>query len=430
MKANKLTAIIASVLFISFLINGFLYREVQKQEHHLEVVRQVTSENIERITRHSIRQMDLLLESESPESLIRLQWSLDELASTFQQWVMLNEREDQPNERLQEGLEGIEALRNVIVNHLDRQYRNQKEQLSYYDKEMLEALHDQLQRFLMIYHNIEGQLDQLIDPNSSDGGLGQVSEQIQEIVVLYRHSATPNHHPEYMKIEECIEIAWDMMSFLEPVEIVPEQETVFIRNGIHVYRMILRQEDDKESRIEIDAQNGRVRGFQTLMASPGEVHLTMEEALEIALLHIDYEGEFNKEVYFQPVNGNTEEPFYAFLFAPLSDEVEIISDAYRVQVSAVDGRLLQIQNGYCSTQVPTTPVVITRQDIRKQWTSELGMMTYNGLSVVRSFDTRYAPKLVHSFRVTKSGQRTMVYFDVMNGNLIHESIHIYDPILS
>ncbi|SDY60118.1 hypothetical protein [Tindallia californiensis] len=429
MKANKLTAIIASVLFISFLINGFLYREVQKQEHHLEVVRQMTSENIERITRHSIRQMDLLLESESPESLMRLQWGLEELASAFQQWVMLNEREDQPNKRLQEGLEGIEALRNVIMNHLDRQYQNQKEQLSYYDREMLEKMQDQLQRFLMIYHNIEGRLDKLVDPSRSDGGLGQISEQIQEIAVLYRHSATPNYHPEYMEIEEAVEIAWDAMAFLEPVEIVPEQETVFIRNGIHAYRMILRQENGKESRIEIDAQNGRIRGFQTLMPSPGEVHLTMEEAMETALRYIDYEGEFSKEVYFQPVNGTTEEPFYAFLFAPLRDDIEIISDAYRVQVSAVDGRLLQLQNGYCRTQVPTTPVVITRQDIRKQWTSELGMMTYNGLSVVRSFDTHYAPKLVHSFRVTKGGQRTMVYFDVMNGNLIHESIHIYDPML-
>ncbi len=72
-----------------------------------------------------MRQMNLLLESESQESLMRLQWSLEEMASVFQQWVMLNETEEQPNTRMQEGLVGMETLRNTIINHLDRQYENQ-----------------------------------------------------------------------------------------------------------------------------------------------------------------------------------------------------------------------------------------------------------------------------------------------------------------
>ncbi len=129
------------------------------------------------------------------------------------------------------------------------------------------------------------------------------------------------------------------------------------------------------------------------------------------------------------MNGTAEEPFYAFLFAPINSEVEIISDAYRVQISAVDGRLLQLQNGFCNTQVPSSPIVYSRHDIRNQWSEELGGMTYNGLSVVRSFDTRYEPKLVHSFRILKSGQQTMAYFDVMTGHLIHEAFHIYQPII-
>ncbi|RQD71014.1 MAG: hypothetical protein D5S00_02815 [Tindallia sp. MSAO_Bac2] len=429
MKPNKITAIIAVVLFASMLVNGFLYREIQQHDQHLNTVRQMVSEGIERNTRHSIRQMNLLLETESQEALMRLQWSLEELASVFQQWVMLNETEEQPNKRLQDGLTGMETLRNVIVNHLGRQYENQEKQLSEYDREMLLKMHDQMERFLLIYHNIEGRLDELIDPENSDGGLGQVSDQIQEIALLYRHSSIPNEHPEYLSIDESEAIAWEKMGFLDPKQIEPEMERVRIRNGIHTYSMRVVLQDESESRIEVDAQNGRIREYQALSSNPGEVQLTMEEALKKALRHIDENNNMKKEVFFQPINGATEEPFYAFLFAPMNSEIEIVSDAYRVQISAVDGRLLQLQNGYCSTEVPDSPVVYSRQDIMRQWRDELGSMTYNGLSVVRSFDTHYEPKLVHSFRIMKSGQQTMVYFDVTTGNLIHEAFHIYEPIL-
>ena len=187
--------------------------------------------------------------------------------------------------------------------------------------------------------------------------------------------------------------------------------------------------EGQESRIEIDAINGRIREYQTLQSNPGEVSLTVEEALEMALQHVDMEGEMKKEVYFQSVNGTTEEPFYAFHFAPMNSDIEIVSDARHIQVSAVDGRLLQFQNSYCSTEVPYTPMVYSRHDLYRQRVENYGMMIYNGLSVVRSFDTRFEPKLAHGFRVKKGGQPTMIYFDVMSGSLIHEVFHIYEPIL-
>ncbi len=429
MKPNKLTGIVMAALFISIVMNGIMYQRMDQQSHHLNQVRQIVSENIERNTRHGIRQMNLLLESESPESLMRLQWSLEELASVFQQWVMLNETNEQPNKRLQEGLAGMETLRNAIVNHLDRRFHHQGQHLTQYDREMLEKMKDQMERFLLIYHNIEGRLDELIDPENSDGGLGQVAEQINETALLYRHSSIPNEHPVYMELEECEEIVLDTMAFLNPEKIEPEHETVQIRNGVHTYSMLMHFGEDQESRVQIDAINGRIREYQTLQSRPGEVSLTLEEALEMALRHVDIEGEMKKEVYFRSANGTTEEPFYAFLFAPMNSGIEIVSDAYRIQVSAVDGRLLQLQNGYCSTEVPNTPVVYSRQDLQRQWSEELGTMTYNGLSVVRSFDTRFKPKLAQGFRIKKGGQPTMIYFDVLSGNLIHEGFHIYEPIL-
>lgn len=429
LKFSKLTGIVLAILFISMVINGMMYQRMAQQRYRLDQVHQMASESIERNTRHGIRQIDVLLETESLESMARLRWSLEELVSVFQQWVMLSGTKDQPNERLKEGLAGMEAMRNAIVNHLDRQYQNQEQQLNQYDREMLEKMKDQMERFLLIYHNSEGRLKELIDPDNPDGGLGHVAEQIHEIALLYRHSAIPNQHPVYMEIEECQEKAWEAMAFLNLEKIQADQETVRIRNGVHTYPFRLYFGEKQESRVQMDAVNGRIREYQTLQSNPGEVSLTMEEALDRALQHVKIEGEMKREVYFQPVNGTTEEPFFAFLFAPIRSNIEIVSDAFQIQISAVDGRLLQFQNGYCKTEVPNTPIVLSRQEVRRRWREELGIMTYNGLSVVRSFDTRFKPKLAHGFRVKKGGQPTMVYFDVMSGNLVHEGFHIYEPIL-
>ncbi len=96
--------------------------------------------------------------------------------------------------------------------------RTKGKKLSEYDREMLVKMNEQMERFLVIYHNIEGRLNELIDPENSDGGLGQVSEQIQEIALLYRHSVIPNEHPEYLTLDECEAIAWESMAFFETDE--------------------------------------------------------------------------------------------------------------------------------------------------------------------------------------------------------------------
>lgn len=416
---------LAGILSASLVVNMWFYMEYRQSRDKLNEVEALVSQNIERNIRQSMRQIDFLLKAESPESLQRLQSAVDDLASSYMQWVLMHQTEEEPNDRLKAGLAAMESLRNMLVNQLDRQYRIQDQQLTAPDREMLAKVHDQLGRLLLIYHNIQGRLDELKNPYFSDGGLAQVTEQMMETTLLYRHSAIPNQHPTYLDAEEALRRAAQRSVFFEHEDLTLLSDRIMITEGIHVYESRLLNQKPP-AKISIDARDGLVRKFQLEEMPEGEPALHLEEALEIArnLLAKIYEGRV-KEEYVIHQNGSNLQT-YLFRFTPLTEkEVTLTSDAHLISISAVDGTVTKYSNDYVGTLPPEPAHRFTWEEIRREQQPEFGRMLYEGESVIRTFGTRYRPRLTYGFRVLRNGQPFMLYFDIETGKLIDETFDVY-----
>jgi len=416
---------LAVILSASLVVNMWFYMEYRQSRDKLNEVEALVSQSIERNIRQSMRQIDFLLKTESPESLQRLQSAVDELASSYMQWVLMHQTEEEPNDRLKAGLAAMESLRNMLVNQLERQYRIQDQQLTAPDREMLAKVHDQLGRLLLIYHNIQGRLDELKNPSFSDGGLAQVTEQMMETTLLYRHSAIPNQHPTYLDAEEALRRAAKRSVLFEHEDLVLLSDRIMITEGIHVYESRLLNQK-LPAKISIDARDGLVRKFQLEEMPEGEPVLNLEEALEIArnLLAKIYEGRV-KEEYVIHQNGSSLQ-MYLFRFTPVTEkEVTLTSDAHLISISAVDGTVIKYSNDYVGTLPPEPAPRFTWEEIRREQQPEFGRMLYEGKSVIRTFGTRYRPRLTYGFRVLRNGQPFMLYFDIETGKLIDETFDVY-----
>jgi hypothetical protein len=422
--------IVAFILGVSLMGNLWLYMEYHRQQDQIREIQETVSRNIERNIRQSMRQIDFLIESESPESLHRLQGSIEDLTGSFTQWALMNQTEQQPNERLKLGLGAMESLRNTLVDQLNRQYLLQEQKIAEPDRVMLLKVYDHLDRFLLIYHNIHGRLDELKNPAVNDGGLSQMADQIIETTMLYRHAATPNQHPSYLAPEIVRDRAVEQLEFMGLVDINLVNDRVTVHEGVHTYDFQLIMKEGS-ARAGVDARDGTVRSF-TLDAVPaGEKKISRGDALSESrqILSAFYKEAVKEEFLLLPQN-SSENPVYVFRFTPVTDQdIVMTSDAFQVTVSAVDGQLVQLSNAFSFTQVPEFKLNYTIDELHREKQPELGRMVYNGRSIIRTFNTRFQPRLTYVFRVFTDGQPNLRYYDVETGVLIHEMHDMFQLII-
>ena len=416
------------LLVISLAGNVWFFSESRQQLSKLNEVEALVSQSVERNIRQVMRQIDFLLETESPESYQRLQSAMEELTSSFTQWVLLSQTEERPNGRMQEALRVLEALRNTLVNQLDRHYRLQCQTLDEPDREMLRKVHDQMSRLLLIYHNIQDRLGELENPSVSDGGLTQLMDQISETVLLYRHSAIPNHHPVYLDSEEALRRAGERIAVLQPEAFYLVSKKVRIREGVHLYDAMMDLEEF-QAQVGIDARDAGIRTYQMEEIPAGEAEMGMEEALEHARRSLGYLYEGRVKEEFVESQNWVDRPVYVFRFTPLAEmDVEVASDAYQITISAVTGQVVQFSNDFVGTSTPTQGVVMSADEIRQQEQPEMGRMIPGGKTVIRTFSTRYRPRLTYYFRIMRNEQPFTLYYDVVNGRLIHEQMDLFQPV--
>ncbi len=422
--------IVAFILGISLISNLWLYMEYRRQQDQIREVQEMVSQNIERNIRQSMRQIDFLIESESSESLHRLQGSIEDLTGSFMQWALMNTTEEQPNERLKLGLGAMESLRNTLVDQLNRHYLLQNQKLAEPDRIMLLKVYDHLDRFLLIYHNIQGRLDELKNPAVNDGGLSQLADQIIETTLLYRHAAIPNQHLSYLPPEEVMNRAVEQLDFLGVVDINLLSDRITIQEGIHTYDFQLTTSTGS-ARVGVDACDGSIRSFTRDVVPAGVKRITRGEALSESrrILNAFYKENVKEEFLLLPQDGS-ENPVYVFRFTPITDQdIAISSDAFQVTVSAVDGQLVQLSNAFSFTQVPEFKLKYTIDDVHREQQHEVGRMAYNGRSIIRTFNTRFQPRLTYVFRVFTDGQPNLQYYDVETGILIQEMHDLFQLII-
>jgi hypothetical protein len=415
------------ILVISVIGNFWFFLEHRQQGKKIEKVEMMVSLSIERSIRQSMRQIDFFLETGSPESFQRLQYAMEELASGFMQWVEMNQNDEEPNERMKAGLKAMEIMRNMLVSQLERQYQLQNQQLIEPDREMLLKVHDQLGRLLLIYHNIQGRLDSLNNPMVSDGGLHQLTEQIMETNLLYRHSVIPNIHPSYLNADEALQRAGEKSLFLAPEKITLISDVVKIREGVHVYEALVITPDG-EVMVGIDARDGNIREYkhQEPVTGESESVLTVEEALDQArrFLSCYFEGPAKEEFIFNQ-NG-TGTPLYLFRFTPITaHEIILCSDAFYITIAAVGGQVVHFTNDFSGTIPPDPFPRFAMEEIRRELQQQFGQVLYEGIGVIRTFNTRFQPRLTYRFRVMSKGQPYVVHIDVETGRSIHETYDLF-----
>ncbi|AKL93868.1 propeptide, PepSY and peptidase M4 [Clostridium aceticum] len=422
-------AILVTLLIGSIGVNLIYYRDLKNANEKIGQVNTVTASNVESNIRQSIMYMQELIEEQSPEALQNLETSVITLAFAFNHWVDLNQSNKIPNERMQKALGSIEALRNTISHHLDRQYKTNENQLMKYDIDMLEAMQDQLKRLSLAYHSIEDRLVELKNPVANDGGLIQIANSIEEISKLYRHSQLPNKHPKYISYGEVVLFAEDKMPFLKNLELRDDDQQVFIRDGVHYYQLSYYEGEEEVYLIWMDAIHGNIRNFETKQNASEGKDLVVKEALDIArkFLTMFYKEEVKEEVFYIE-SQEKEDAVYSFRFTPLRNGMQIVSDAYIVNISADSGKILKFTNDFTNTRIEDDKETITEEEVQEKFRKDFGDMQYNGLAIVRSFYTRYQPKLTHSYRIEQNQQPVMVFIDIDTGMLVHKMYYIYHPV--
>jgi uncharacterized membrane protein YkoI len=298
-----------------------------------------------------------------------------------------------------------------------------------YDIEMLESMKEQLKRLSLAYHNIEDHLAESKNSGPNDGGLIQIANNIEEISRLYRHSQLPNKHPKYISYEEAVTLAESTIPFLKDVLLKQENQQVVIRDGIHYYQLSYYDDDDEAYLIGIDAINGNVRNYEAKQNISQEKNLSTKDALNIAknFLNRLYKGEMKEEVFYME-SSDKKDAVYSFRFTPIRDEVQITSDAYVINIAANSGKILKCTNDFTDTKLGDYKQAITEEEVQETYRESFGDMEYNGLAIIRSFYTRYQPKLTYSYRTIQNQQQVMMFIDVTTGMPVYEMYYIYQPI--
>ncbi|QUH24864.1 hypothetical protein HZR23_03040 [Serpentinicella alkaliphila] len=255
----------------------------------------------------------------------------------------------------------------------------------------------------------------------------QIANNFEEMSRLYRHSSIPNKHPEYISFEKAVNSIGEQLTELKDYDIKVDSKNVFVKEGVHYYQFNLGKENELVYTVAIDARSGAIRNLEYKKAIDGNKLLSSYETLNIAtnFLKKYYTGDFQTEMlYIKNDNDNTS--LYSFRFIPIEDNIKILSDAYIVNVCPQSGRILKYSNDYNNTKVVSTEQYFSQQEILTKNPSDLGVLTYEGLTLVRSFRTRFRPTLTHSFRTTQKDQQLILYYDVRTGVLVHQLYHLYE----
>lgn len=418
--------ILVVLLIISIGLNLINYKNLLESQEKIRRVNTIIASNVESNIRQSIMYSQELMETNSSGSLQDLEQSIGNLTLAFTQWVDLNQSTKNPNDRMQRGLASIEMMRNTINHHLVNQYRTNGGQLTEYDIEMLDNVNQHLKRLLLVYHNIEDRLLELKNPIASDGGLGQIANSIEETSRLYRHSKLPNKHPNYIEYSEAEANAYKKLPFVKEYKIKEEKQQVFIRDGIHYYEFNFFDGQEEIYTVWIDATDGIIRNYELKKIDTNGKNISQNEAITIAREFIQrfYQGSMKEEMFYIEATEKSG-PIYSFRFTPLIGDVKIVSDAYVVNVATDSGKILKYTNDFTDTKLLEQEIATTVEEIIERHKEEYGTMEYNGLSVVRSFYTRYQPKLAYSFRIQQNQQQTMVFIDVNTGMPIYQMYYVY-----
>lgn len=422
-------AILVGLLVVSIGVNMILYKNLREINRKMKDVNKIIASNVESNIRQSIMYIQELLEEDSLEALQNLGSSADTLTMTFNHWVDLNQTDKKPNERMQKALVSIEMLRNTLSHHLVNQYKVNDHHLMTYDIEMLETFNEQLKRLLLVYHNIEDRLLELNDPANSDGGLMQIASNIEEISRLYRHSRIPNQHLQYIDYQEALLKAEEKIPDLKKFQIKEEKHKVCIREGVHYYEVNYFDGEEEAYLLWIDATDGSIRNFESKRNMGGKA-ISQREAITIAENFVKkfYQGEMKEEMFYMK---ETEEndALYSFKFIPINQDIQMISDAYTINVSTNSGEVIKYTNDFTDTRVVKEKIVYTPEEIQEKHREEFGDMEYRGLMIVRSFYTRYQPKLTYGYGIIQDQQPKMIFIDGVTGMPIYETYYLYHSIL-
>lgn len=425
----------ALIIVISLSGNLYLTFQLRSLKRTVSTSNSAISTRVESSIRATMLSIREVKELGTKEEVADLQRSVQQLVSNFSSWIDINQTEENPNEPLQNALSGLEALRNTVVHHLNNQYSSRNEELTDFDIDLLDKIYDQLDRFLVVYSNIQDRVSEIRNPDNGDGGLSQWANNMKEISRLYRHSRIPNEHPRYIglgSVLKSIHIMFpEINSLVESKKISEEiKENVEIQDGVHYYEISYYNEDELMYSICIDAIDGTIRKFDDYSVDTKNISISEDKALNIAKKFI------NRFVsYDEVIDGvslitdeNTKNITYAFQFTPVVEDICLISDIIKVNVSANSGRVIRYSSNFSGTSLPIYESIVSIEEIEDKYNDQLLDMKYTGISIVRSFYTHYRPVAAYSYGSTKKEETKKLYFDVSTGNQVYESYSVYEPV--
>ena len=419
---------IVFLLILSIGFNLIFYFRLADVSTKLGDVNKLISSNVERNIRQSMRYSKELKDTNSPDSLKNLQRSIQELAVTYKHWIDLNQSDNYLNLQMSKSLSGIEALRNAFIHHLDIQYQTNNNALQDYDIEFLDKAYENLDRLLMVYLNLDGNITKLRNTNK-DYGLTQVVNNIEEMTKLYRHSAIPNKHPKYIAYEDAVKVATELFPKLDGLEVKSDKLTPYLKDGIHYYELKYKQNNDIISIVCIDAINSQLRNYELKTNFNPMDDITQGEAFENAKAYVSkfYMQDVISEHYKITTNGKKGD-VYSYKFTPTLNDIPFVSDAYTVNVDADTGNIIKFSNDSVNIEMPKYKILVTSDEILQTNLETNSNMVYRGLAVVRSFQTRYSPTVAHSFKSIQKDQEMILFYDVASGVQIHQIINVYETV--
>ncbi len=418
------------IILVSLIFNGIFYVRLRDANEKIQETNQLISLQVEKGIRQSIGYMTELNDNQSQSSMQNLQRTLQDLSVAFKHWLDLNQTELRPNPPMERGLTGIEALRNAVIHHLNNQYLIHDNQLSEYDQLFLERANEGLGHLLKVYNNIKDHIPDLRDSDANDGGLIQVAANFEELTRLYRHSLTPNQHPGYITLEEAVKAAEKSYPILKSYGLLAENGAPQIRDGVHYYQLSYYRGKNLAYVIWIDAIDGSLRSYEVKNPIPANKQITQAEAVEIAQSYVanHYEGKLITEMFKMKVEEADNDTIYAFRLTPIINDIQIISDAYGVNVSSRGGEILKYTNDFDGTAIPSYERKYTEEAIKERYNSEYSNLEYNGISLVRSFQTYYRPRVAYRYTTVQNEQQMLVFFDTETGRPIYQLYYIYQPL--
>lgn len=427
--------IITFILILSLSTNVYFTIRLKGLNEKVSNSNLVISTNVESGIRDTIHSIKALKETGLKEEMIDLQRSIQQLVLSFSNWISLNQTEKNPNDVLMKGLKGLETLNSAVVHNLYNQYSSHNDQLTDYDLVFLDKASEQLDRFLVIYHNVQGRVSDIKGLSDNDGGLGQWASSVGEISRLYRHSRVPNEHPQYIPVDSILarveKILPESTKFLkDSYEKEVVSENVKIRDGVHYYEANYYINDEIAYTVWIDAINGSLRQYEDYTRDPDSELVSQNEALNSAKSFIKQLDLYGKviEGASSITDESTGDTIYAFQFTPVVDNIAMISDCIKVRVSSRGGRIIKYSSSFSKTQVPQTDALMSLEEVREKYSEQLESMKYSGMAVVRSFYTHYRPVLTYSYASIGKEKTKKLYFDVVTGNPVYEAYSVYEPV--